>query len=859
VVSQLVVLNLGRGDCQQGFSLVTLQLWLDEGAPMQLTGSLPAAPDLEFLYAQWQALYAALYSRRNWRNFSMNDSDQQSPNAQVRRNSDSNAGSRSEVRSKADFEDDFEIEEDSQFIADVSDSAFKNLCQELQQQLNCWLNAESFRPLDRQLRTRLIFTEEVRVIVVASDRRVLRLPWHLWQLFEDYPKAELALSLADYTRSLKSMPVNPCNQVRILVILGNSDGIHVDTDQWLLEQLPQTQLTCLVEPTLAELHNQLWQPGWDILFFAGHSSSQGAGTISINATEQLTLPQLKFALKKAIERGLKLAIFNSCDGLGLAWDLADLQIPQVIVMRESIPDRVAHEFLKHFLTAFSGGQSFYLAVREARERLQALEGSFLCATWLPVICQNPAEVPPRWLELRGLQGASEGGEVGIAAGREAQEGQKEPSFRAPSSTTSRGRSDAPVPLESRPGGFSGGYSSLLALLLTSVLSTTLILGLRLLGWLQPLELWGFDRLMMLRPVELPDARLLIVTLDEADIQAQDAIQGATQRRGSLSDQALEQALTILERYQPRAIGLDIYRDFPVTPQTPGLKARLRNNRRLVVVCKNRDARFDPAGIAPPPEVPDDQVGFSDFIADPDGIVRRQVLFQSPDPASPCMTPYAVSTRLAFRYLDAEKVVASFKDGNLHLGAVEFRRLDARSGGYQMVDTRGNQMMINYRALPSARAIAPQVSLTELLQGKVNADTVKDRLVLIGITANSNGDVWTTPFGASASENVPGVFVQAQMTSQVISAVLDRRPLIWTWHWLGETLWIWGWAVAGGMSIIWVRSRVYRAIVTIILLSILSASSLMFLIQGAWVPWMPAGISFLSTSTILLINPKKLRK
>jgi hypothetical protein len=54
-------------------------------------------------------------------------------------------------------------------------------------------------------------------------------------------------------------------------------------------------------------------------------------------------------LKRAITQGLKLAIFNSCDGLGLADYLTDLQIPQTIFMREPVPDRVAHEFLKNFL------------------------------------------------------------------------------------------------------------------------------------------------------------------------------------------------------------------------------------------------------------------------------------------------------------------------------------------------------------------------------------------------------------------------------------------------------------------------------------------------------------------------------
>jgi WD40 repeat protein len=68
-------------------------------------------------------------------------------------------------------------------------------------------------------------------------------------------------------------------------------------------------------------------------------------------------------------------------------------------MREPVPDRVAQEFLKHFLEAFASGTSLSRAVRSARERLQGLEKEFHCATWLPVIYPNPAVVPPTWQDL----------------------------------------------------------------------------------------------------------------------------------------------------------------------------------------------------------------------------------------------------------------------------------------------------------------------------------------------------------------------------------------------------------------------------------------------------------------------------
>ncbi len=792
-MEQRVILNLGKGDWREGLTAVTLQLWeADHELPMQITGSLPPAPELESLYRRWQRLYEALYAHRGWR--------------QVRS---------SEFKSSEDL---FEIEDDDTYVTDVSEAAFKQLCQNLEHSLNHWLNHETFRLIERQLRTRFTPTDEINVIITAENRLLLRLPWHLWQFFADYPQAELGLSLPEYTRSPKTSSSHH-STTRILAILGNSQGIDITEDQQILEQLPDTSLQFLVEPALEQINLQLWQPGWDILFFAGHSSSQGIGKIQINATEYLTLDQLKFGLKKAIARGLKLAIFNSCDGLELAWDLADLQIPQVIVMREPVPDRVAQEFLKSFLLAFSSGTPFYLAVREAREKLQSLETDFPGATWLPVICQNPAELPMQWQE-----------------GREKREEGKE----------KLGVEQLPKSKIQNP------KSKIAQVLFTSVLVTASVFGVRSVGLLQSAELWAFDWLMRLRPTEAMDDRLLVITIDEAEIQAQNS----QERQGSLSDRTLDQLLRVLERAQPRVIGLDIYRDFPTNAQYPKLIAQLRQNPRLVLICKSQDAEVDRTGIAPPPEASAERVGFSDFLEDEDGILRRQLLFHTPDPASPCTTPYGFNLRLAFRYLEKEQIKPTFTpDGNLQLGKTIFPRLQARTGGYQGMDAEGNQVMLNYRSRPSPQAIATQVSLTQVLKGQVNPAEIRDRLVLIGVTANSSSDSWATPYGRGLRQ-IPGVLIQAHMTSQILSAVLDRRPLIWGWGWGGELGWIGLWAMIGSFSGMLLRLR-QRVMVSAIACGMATGISVVLLGQGGWVPWVPAIIAIgLTASTISYLNRER---
>jgi len=363
VASKLVTIKIGKGDFDQGF-LAILQIGSKGNFPvLEVAGSLPPATALLKHYHQWRSLYQKTLKAY----YRLDVPETQVTN--VSRND---------------------------FIQECYD-----LAEVLRNNINIWLDCQQFRPIKERLLEQLIPSEEIRVIWQTEDDRLWQLPWHLWNFFERYPKAEIGLSRLENQREEKAYFAK--NQVRILAVLGHSIGIDIQKDRAILEQLPDTEVVFIVEPQRLELDKQLWFQPWDILFFAGHSSSQmedNKGQIYINQTDSLSLKDLKNALKAAIAKGLQLAIFNSCDGLGLARELMELHIPQIIVMRESVPDLVAQEFLKHFLQLFAAGQPLYLAVRQARERLQGLEDRFPCASWLPTICQNSVEVPTTWEELR---------------------------------------------------------------------------------------------------------------------------------------------------------------------------------------------------------------------------------------------------------------------------------------------------------------------------------------------------------------------------------------------------------------------------------------------------------------------------
>jgi CHASE2 domain-containing sensor protein len=532
----------------------------------------------------------------------------------------------------------------------------------------------------------------------------------------------------------------------------------VESDRALLNQLPDAEVTFLVEPQRQQLHDQLWEQPWHILFFAGHSQTIGeTGRLAINPQDSLTIAELSYGLQRAISQGLQLAIFNSCDGLGLIHALENLQLPQMIVMREPVPDRVAQGFLCYFLNAFAAGAPLHLAVREARERLQGLEKEFPGASGLPILSQAANVVPPTWISLTG---------------------------------------DSPIPvvLPAPPRRLPPWQT----LMLVSFFVTSVLTGMRSLGWFQSLELQVFDQWLRLRPPESVDDRILVITVDEADIQYQD--ERGMIRRGSLSDQALAQLLHKLLPHQPSVIGLDIFHDFEFSLDRSVLKTV-----PLIATCEIGATAESPSGIAAPPGLTEEALGFSDIPVDPHYIIRRQFLGMTS--AAACPTSQSFSLQVALRYLEQQLTASPSKqaisllqrtpDGKVQIGKIVFPKLMGNTGGYQLHpdEAKGYQVLLNYR-----QAELQQLSLTSLLESEWDAQLanwVRDRIILIGV--DNNKDAHFTPYSqGNFAARMPGVIVQAQMVSQIIHAVLEERPLLRGLPRWGEVILMGLWAGIGGL-------------------------------------------------------------
>ncbi|NEP27607.1 substrate-binding domain-containing protein, partial [Moorena sp. SIO3I6] len=232
--------------------------------------------------------------------------------------------------------------------------------------------------------------QEIHVLLDVPETNLSRFPWQEWDVFKNhYPNAEVILRIRNPS-SKTIIPPQNSSKLRILVVVGRSDGINTESDLEVIQELEKkgVEVITLIQPSFQELYQALFE-SYQIFIFTGHSSSQEDGKIGwieLNNQDSVTIKQLSEPFKKAIDNGLQLAIFNSCDGIGLANQLTQLNLLQCIVMREPVPDVVAVAFLKYFFKEFTANKSLFISVHEARNRLGDLNEKYPGVIWLPILC-----------------------------------------------------------------------------------------------------------------------------------------------------------------------------------------------------------------------------------------------------------------------------------------------------------------------------------------------------------------------------------------------------------------------------------------------------------------------------------------
>lgn len=328
----------------------------------------------------------------------------------------------------------------------------------------------------------------------------------------------------------------------------------------------------------------------------------------------------------------------------------------------------------------------------------------------------------------------------------------------------------------------GGRSVLIA----GLVSTTLVTGLKTLGVLQSVELFSFDSLTRLHPDLGLDPRILIVGVSEADLQTYG---------WPLSDQVVAETLATVQQHRPKVIGLDLYRN---TPQPPGRNALSRQlNADNVIAIMNVGQGPETGEVPPPLGVPQERVGFNDLTIDPDGVLRRSLLFVS----APERSYYAFALRVVLKSLREAQQPFRYDKDTLYLNNRPLDRLDQGSGGYQTIDNRGYQILTRYR---SRTVPASTLTINQVLKGQFDPQLMRGKVVLIGTTAASLKDEFYTPYSADERGDFTqsGVVIHAQIVSQLLDVAAGQETAVYRFlpQW-GEFLGLVGWTVLAG-SLAW---------------------------------------------------------
>jgi adenylate cyclase len=362
----------------------------------------------------------------------------------------------------------------------------------------------------------------------------------------------------------------------------------------------------------------------------------------------------------------------------------------------------------------------------------------------------------------------------------------------------------------------------------------LVLCLRGLGYLQASELALFDQSLRWRPMMPRDPRILIVEVNEADLRAL--------KQWPTNDRILAQAIKQIRAGDPAVIGLDLYRDFPVEPGHAELVEVFQTTPNLIGIAKQNGT--DAANkINPPPELDAlDQVAVNDLVIDPDGRLRRALLYLT----TPDRDFEGLGLRLALTYLEQRGISPPLNAPYLTLKDATFPPLAAQAGSYVNADVGGVQMLLNYRGGVN---YFERVALRDVLAGRIAPKQFKDKVVLLGMTAISVKDSFLTPFSGDRNQPLlmPGVEFHAHVTSHILTRVLDRQRALQSLSEPLECLWISVWGISG-TALAWrwrfLRRRQWRkvGIVLGLALGLMIGDYLMFL-AGWWLPLLPCLLAY----------------
>lgn len=380
-------------------------------------------------------------------------------------------------------------------------------------------------------------------------------------------------------------------------------------------------------------------------------------------------------------------------------------------------------------------------------------------------------------------------------------------------------------------------------------TTGLIFLLRSLGLLQSLELAGLDRFIRHKGLLPPSGRVVLVKYTQKDV---------TNFGNSIPDEELLTALSKIQSQSPTAIGLELIRDNP--PSEP-LNTFLAQN---LVIGVEQTRPLPHTSIQPIPVLQKaGRTNGADFTLDPDRKIRRAYLLPHPLDGSPEASKPSFAGMLARLYLIkntgndwAIDVDRSTRQVKITANNAEIDRFAGNNGGYRDHPYSGFSFFLNWYNMDSIS----QISITDLLEGRVANDFFKDKIVLLGSTNLIGAHLHYAP----PNQRLFSLEIHANTIESFLGIALDKQPVIKTLKSPLELLITGAWVGLLAVFVEVVRRRITSlpvAIASISIASLLLSVILyninfsIFTSSALWLPLIPplVGIPIAAVSYIAAIS------
>ncbi|MEE9395596.1 MAG: adenylate/guanylate cyclase domain-containing protein [Methylococcales bacterium] len=383
-------------------------------------------------------------------------------------------------------------------------------------------------------------------------------------------------------------------------------------------------------------------------------------------------------------------------------------------------------------------------------------------------------------------------------------------------------------------------SSFKGSLIISIITLSFVIIFRGGGFFQALELWAYDRSVSANAqAGKPDPRIVLIGVTEDDFKSWG---------WPLGDWQLTRLLHQLMKHQPKAIGLDLLRAFPIPRdfrQTNTKDYQTLNN--FLVEHTEIIAAEEYDGLGPPQSLVDsDQVGIIDFVRDDDGVVRRGFVYLlRPDGKR----HYSLAAKLASIYLGFELPKGKPSGPTIQMGRSLLSRITSNDGGYVNADDGGFQVLLDFGRSHKSFTV---FSMDKALALSISSSVLRNKIVIIGITAESEKDFAVTPLISSngGKPRVDGIKMHAYLTSQFLNLAEGQAEQYQTLSESLEWLWIGTGSLIGAITAYAFRSLMALAGILVIEAVVVGSALWWGSLNGWWLPVVPV-VFALALSLVLV--------